>query len=49
MDTNEKLDRLARLAVGFGLGLKPGQELILTADIGARDLVARITRVFGGS
>ena len=44
MDTNEKLDRLARLAVGFGLGLKPGQELILTADIGARDLVARITR-----
>ncbi len=44
MDFNDKLDRLADLAVGFGLGLKPGQELVMTADIGARDLAARITR-----
>lgn len=44
MDFNDKLDRLARLAVGFGLGLKPGQDLLMTADIGARDLVGRITR-----
>ncbi len=44
MTFDEQLDRLARLAVGFGLGLKPGQELIMTADIGARDLVGRITR-----
>jgi len=44
MDFNDKLDRLAGLAVGFGLGLKPGQELIMTADIGARDLANRITR-----
>ena len=44
MDFNDKLDRLARLAVGFGLGLKPGQDVLLTADINARDLVRRITR-----
>jgi len=44
MDFNDKLDRLAKLAVGFGLGLKPGQELVMTADIGARDLANRITR-----
>lgn len=43
MDTQENLDRLARLSVGFGLGLRPGQELILTADTAALDLVRRIT------
>ena len=43
MTLNDNLDRLARLSVGFGLGLKPGQELILTADIGAAELVRRIT------
>ncbi|PIE07657.1 MAG: aminopeptidase [Rhodobacterales bacterium] len=40
---DSQLDRLATLAVGFGLGLKPGQELIMTADIGARPLANRIT------
>lgn len=44
MTFEANLDRLARLAVGFGLGLKPGQEIVLTADIGAIDLVRRITR-----
>ncbi|MEZ5766528.1 MAG: aminopeptidase [Paracoccaceae bacterium] len=44
MTHQDSLDRLARLAVGFGLGLKPGQQLIMTADIGARDLANRITR-----
>jgi aminopeptidase len=44
MDFDANLDRLASLAVGFGLELKPGQELILTADLGAVDLVRRIAR-----
>ncbi|RME16582.1 MAG: aminopeptidase [Alphaproteobacteria bacterium] len=44
MTFEENLDRLARLAVTFGLNLKPGQELVLTADIGALELVRRITR-----
>ncbi len=44
MTFEENLDRLARLCVGFGLGLKPGQDLIVTADVGAIDLVRRITR-----
>ncbi|MEJ2021461.1 MAG: aminopeptidase [Maritimibacter sp.] len=44
MERNEMLDRLAALCVGFGLGLKDGQELIITADTGALDLVRRITR-----
>jgi aminopeptidase len=44
MNTEENLDRLARLCVQFGLGLRPGQELVLTADIGAIELVRRITR-----
>lgn len=44
MDIAHQLDRLAQLSVSFGLGLKPGQELVLTADIGAIDLVRRITR-----
>lgn len=44
MDISQQLDRLAQLSVAFGLGLKPGQELVLTADIGAIDLVRRITR-----
>lgn len=44
MSYEDKLDRLADLCVAFGLGLKDGQELILTADMGAADLVRRITR-----
>ncbi|GKY88075.1 aminopeptidase [Sinisalibacter aestuarii] len=44
MTFETQLDRLAQLSVAFGLGLKPGQELVLTADIGAIDLVRRITR-----
>jgi aminopeptidase len=44
MNFEAQLDRLAQLSVSFGLGLKPGQELVLTADIGAIDLVRRITR-----
>lgn len=44
MNFEDNLDRLARLAVSFGLGFKPGQQLVMTADIGARDLVNRITR-----
>ncbi len=44
MTFDENLDRLARLCVGFGLGLKPGQDLVVTADMGAVNLVRRITR-----
>jgi aminopeptidase len=44
MDIAHQLDCLAQLSVAFGLGLKPGQELVLTADIGAINLVRRITR-----
>ncbi|TYB82230.1 aminopeptidase [Maritimibacter fusiformis] len=44
MSFDDNLDRLARLCVGFGLQVKPGQELLITADIGAADLVRRITR-----
>jgi aminopeptidase len=39
----EKLDRLAEVAVKVGLGLRAGQELILTAPIDALPLVRRIT------
>lgn len=38
-----KLDRLAEVAVKIGLGLKPGQELLLTAPVDAMPLVRRIT------
>ena len=39
----QKLDRLAEVAVRIGLGLKEGQELVLTAPIDALPLVRRIT------
>ena len=39
----EKLDRLAEVAVKVGLGLRAGQELILSAPIEALPLVRRIT------
>src|ERR1700733_12356130 len=39
----EKLDRLAEVAVRVGLGLREGQELVLTAPIEALPLVRRIT------
>jgi aminopeptidase len=40
---DDKLDRLAEVAVRVGLGLRPGQELVLTAPIEALPLVRRIT------
>ncbi len=39
----EKLDRLAAVAVQVGLGLAPGQELLITAPLEAAPLVRRIT------
>jgi aminopeptidase len=39
----EKLDRLAEVAVKVGLGLKAGQELIMSAPVEALPLVRRIT------
>src|SRR3984957_20476644 len=39
----EKLDRLAEVAVRVGLGLRSGHELVLTAPIEALPLVRRIT------
>ena len=39
----EKLDRLAEVAVKIGLGLREGQEMLLTAPIEALPLVRRIT------
>ena len=38
-----RLDRLAEVAVRVGLGLAPGQELVLTAPLQATPLVRRIT------
>lgn len=38
----ERIDRLAEVAVRIGLGLQPGQDLILTAPITAVPLVRRI-------
>ena len=38
-----RLDRLAEVAVRVGLGLRPGQELVLTAPLDAAPLVRRIT------
>jgi aminopeptidase len=38
-----RLDRLAEVAVRVGLGLAPGQELVLTAPLDAAPLVRRIT------
>ena len=40
---DEKLDRLAEVAVQVGLGLRAGQELIMSAPIEALPLVRRIT------
>jgi aminopeptidase len=40
---DDKLDRLAEVAVRVGLGLRAGQELVLTAPIEALPLVRRIT------
>jgi aminopeptidase len=40
----EKLDRLAEVAVRVGLGLRPGQELVLSAPTDALPLVRRITK-----
>ena len=37
------LDRLAEVAVRVGLGLKPGQELVITAPLEAVPLARRIT------
>jgi aminopeptidase len=39
----QKLDRLAEVAVQIGLGLKSGQELIMSAPLEALPLVRRIT------
>src|SRR5258708_34078916 len=39
----QKLDQLARVAVEVGLGLKPGQELLMTAPLEAVPLARRIT------
>ena len=39
---SEKIDKLAQLAVHTGLGLRPGQDLILTAPVEALPLVLRI-------
>jgi aminopeptidase len=42
-DFQQKLDRLAEVAVRSGLGLGPGQELVMTASVEALPLVRRIT------
>ena len=43
MTHDARLDRLAEVAVRVGLGLAPGQELVLTAPLDAVPLVRRIT------
>jgi aminopeptidase len=43
LSLDEKLDRLAEVAVKVGLGLRAGQELIMTAPMEALPLVRRIT------
>ncbi len=40
----DKLDRLAEVAVKVGLGVKPGQEIVMTAPVEALDLVRLVTR-----
>jgi aminopeptidase len=40
---DQKLDRLAEVAVRIGVGLQPGQELVITAPTDALPLVRRIT------
>ena len=39
----QKLDRLAEIAIRVGLGLAPGQELVMTATLDTLPLVRRIT------
>ncbi|HTW82232.1 MAG TPA: aminopeptidase [Terracidiphilus sp.] len=39
----QKIDQLAEVAVKVGLGLKPGQELLMTASLDALHLARRIT------
>ncbi|HXK02503.1 MAG TPA: aminopeptidase, partial [Verrucomicrobiae bacterium] len=39
----QKLDRLAEVAIRVGLGLAPGQELVMTATLDTLPLVRRIT------
>ncbi|MEQ1886746.1 MAG: aminopeptidase [Bryobacteraceae bacterium] len=43
-DFEQHLDRLAEVAIGAGLGLKAGQELVITATLDAVPLVRRITK-----
>ncbi len=43
LSLEQKLDRLAEVAVKIGLGLQPGQEMLLTAPVDAMPLVRRIT------
>ena len=40
----QKLDRLAKVAVSAGLGLEPGQQLVMTASLDALPLARLITR-----
>ena len=40
---DERLDRLAEVAVRVGLQLRAGQELVMTAPVDALPLVRRIT------
>jgi aminopeptidase len=42
-DFAQKLDRLAQIAVRSGLGVAPGQEVVITASVEALPLVRRIT------
>jgi len=42
-DFEQKLDRLAQVAIHSGLGLAPGQELVMTASTDALPLARRIT------
>ncbi len=42
-DFQQELDRLAQIAVHSGLGLAPGQEMVITASVDALPLVRRIT------
>jgi aminopeptidase len=44
MDFETKLDRLAEVAVKVGLGLRAGQEVVMTAPLEALPLTRRITR-----
>ena len=39
----QRIDRLAEVAVRVGLGLREGQELVMTAPLDALPLVRRIT------